>query len=89
MSILKEALERFRGVFQSLNMSYISIGFYSVEETFGGEFVPVFESFLFWQLVKSVVDLYGVEMLCVVLEPFALGQTGRIEQFLPVVIIPS
>ncbi len=70
-------------------MSYISIGLYSVEETFGGELVPPFYRFGFRQMIESVVDFDGVEMLCIVLEPFALRQTGGIEQFLPVIIIPS
>jgi hypothetical protein len=40
-------------------------------------------------VVEGVVDFNSVEMLCIVLEPFALRQAGRIKQLLPVVVIPS
>ncbi len=70
-------------------MGYVSVGFYCVEKAFGGEFVPSLYGFGFRQVVEGVVDFDGVEMLCVMLEPFALGQLGGIEQLPPVVVILS
>ena len=66
-----------------------SVGLYCVEETFRSNVVPSVQSLLFWKMVKSVVDLDGVEMLGVVLKPFAFRQTGRIEYLLPVVVVPA
>jgi len=70
-------------------MSDVSVGLYGVEETFGGELVPPLDGLFLRQVVEGVVDFDGVEMLCVVLEPFTLRQFGRVEQLLPVVVIPS
>ena len=54
-------------------MSDVSVGLYCVEETFRGEVVPPLDRLLLRQVIKGVVDFDGVEMLCIVLEPFALG----------------
>jgi len=51
--------------------------------------VPIFEGFLFWQLVKSVVDFDGVKILCIVLKPFALWQLGGVKQPCPVIVMPT
>ena len=70
-------------------MGDVSIGLYGEEKIFWGLFVPVFESFLFWQLVKSVVDLYGVKILRIIFKPSAFWKLGRIKQLFPVVVMPS
>ena len=40
-------------------------------------------------MVKRVVDFDSIKESGVMLEPFALGQTGWIKQFLPVLVIPT
>lgn len=70
-------------------MCYVSVSFYSVEKAFGGEFVPSLYRFGLRQVIEGVIDFDSVEMLGVVLEPFALVQLNRIEQLLPMVVIPS
>jgi hypothetical protein len=40
-------------------------------------------------MVEGVIDLYGVEPLFVVGEPFSGGQIPRIEEPLPVLVSPT
>jgi len=70
-------------------MGDISIGFDCIEETFWSEVMPPLYRLFLREVIEGVVDFDGVEMLSVVLEPFALRQAGRIKQLLPVVVIPS
>jgi hypothetical protein len=66
----------------------VSIGLDGVEKILRGDVVPSLESLLFREVVEGIVDFDGIEMLCLILEPFALGQIGGVEPFPPMVIIP-
>ena len=72
-----------------LNMSYISVGFYGVEETFRSKFVPPLYRLFLRQVVESIIDFDCIEMLNVVFEPFVFRQAFGIKQLFPVVVIPS
>jgi hypothetical protein len=70
-------------------MSDITIGFYGIDEAFRGQIVPSLHRFLLRKMIESVVDFNGVELLCVVLEPFAFRQVGWIKFAHPVIVIPA
>ena len=70
-------------------MSDVSIGFYGVKKIFRCLFVPVFEGGFFWQLIKGIVEFNGVEIFCIVFEPFAFRDAIRVEAFKPMVVAPA
>ena len=70
-------------------MSDVAIGFYGIKEIFRGLAVPELEGLLFRQLVKSIVDFDGVEILSVVLEPFAFRELVGIIWTFPVGVMPA
>lgn len=69
-------------------MCDIPIGLDGVEKILRRDFVPSLQSLLFRKMVEGIVDFDGIEILGVILEPFALGQIGWIEPPAPVVVIP-
>ena len=70
-------------------MCDVPIGLDGVEKILRRDFVPLLQSLLFRQVVEGIVDFDGIEILGVILEPFALWQVGGIEPSAPVVVIPA
>ena len=51
--------------------------------------MPFFKGLFLREAVEAIVDLYGVEMPAVEVKPFALRQILRIEEPLPVLVVPA
>jgi hypothetical protein len=61
----------------------------SKNEVVGGGFPPVDECLLRRQLIKTVIELYSIELPGVEFQPFRLGQSFRVIKPAPVLIVPA
>lgn len=65
------------------------IRFDCVEKTLWSLSLPTLEGAILRLLIERVIDLYRAELLAVVLEPAVCRQFRRIEDFLPMPVIPA
>ncbi len=61
----------------------------NVQKTLRGFVIPLLIGSIFKGAIKGGVDLHRREVSCVVVEPAALGQIGRVKISFPVVIGPA
>ena len=70
---VEEILEGLFGVFEFLDVGDKAVGFDGVTKTLRGEVVPSFDGLFLREVIVSVVDLDGVEITGIVLEPVLFG----------------
>jgi hypothetical protein len=58
-------------------------------EVVGGRFPPGGESLLRRQLIKTIIELYGIKLAGIAFQPFRLGQSFHVKKPAPVLIMPT
>jgi hypothetical protein len=85
----EETLHRLVRILQLLHVRQETTGFYREQKPCGHSRAPLREHTLIRQAIKAVVDLDGVELPGVILEPLALRNLDRIEVTAPMPILPA